>query len=217
MFIKRYWYIILLLVVTLGLGVVTYLTSTQLAKKTPVAPNVPQVKPQAVSQACTISFTMTSGPSNTPTSTPPNQPSKTPTATPSNTPTSTITPTPSPTPFTLIGCYSDCDKNNPCQSGLVCLNGLCRKESCPDQSNCNCLVSTSTPTMTPTSTPLTNSTPTSTPLTNSTPTPTPTGSSLTPIPPTAIPTPETPVSGNNFVTVLSIVAAGLLLLLGLVF
>jgi hypothetical protein len=97
--LKKYWYIITLLCITIGLGVVTYLTSQKLTQTTPVAPNVPQQNPKAAVPACTYTFTIqiTSGPTPTVSQTPTLGPSSTPT----NTPHISLTPSSSPTVTTI--------------------------------------------------------------------------------------------------------------------
>lgn len=95
-FFKKYWYLLIVTIITVGIGVVAYLTSTKLEQQAPVAPTVPQEAPEAVASACRLSFSI--GVDNTPTPTPTGTPG--PTATPSPTPTQgpTATPEPSPTP-----------------------------------------------------------------------------------------------------------------------
>jgi len=136
-FLKKYWYFLLITVITFGLGIVTFLTSQQLTKTTPVAPNVPQVTPKAAEPACTLSFNLT-----TPTPTSETTPTitNTPTETPQNTPTNT------PTPTTTVGCNSSCEVNADCNSGLVCSDGNCRNGSCTDQTDCSCDQAGNTPT-----------------------------------------------------------------------
>ncbi|MDO8451906.1 MAG: hypothetical protein Q7S76_03490 [bacterium] len=99
-FLKRYWYILFLLLITLGLGVVTFLTSQKLQQPAPVAPTVPQITPKAAEPVCTLTFgiaiatptpTPTAAVSQTPT------PTNTPSPTPTNTPIPTATPSPIPT------------------------------------------------------------------------------------------------------------------------
>lgn len=99
-FIKKYWYFIFVGFITLGLGVVSYLTSLKLQQQGPVAPTVPQEFPQAVEPACKLTFTIKSKvtPTPTPTATPTPTGTITPTPTPTPTPTGTVTPTPTPTP-----------------------------------------------------------------------------------------------------------------------
>lgn len=97
-FFKKYWYLIAVTIITVGLGVVAYLTSTKLDDETSVAPTVPQVTPQAVSNACKVSFTITP---NTPTPTNTGIPSDTPTETPTATPTGTTNTTPECTDLAL--------------------------------------------------------------------------------------------------------------------
>ena len=94
-FFKKYWYLIAVTIITVGLGVVAYLTSTKLDTSNPVAPNVPQVTPKATSNACKVSFSITV---NTPTPTNTGAPTQTPTNTPTNAPTSTPTPIGNTTP-----------------------------------------------------------------------------------------------------------------------
>lgn len=95
-FFKKYWYLLIVTIITVGIGAVAYLTSTKLENQQPVAPNVPQVTPHAAATACRLSFALTVNtptPTNTgsPTETPTNTPTGNPTATPSNTPTATPT------------------------------------------------------------------------------------------------------------------------------
>lgn len=101
-FLKKYWYLLLVTFLTVGIGVVAYLTSTQLENKSSVAPNVAQVTPKAVNQInCKLVFTLatnsptpspTGGSSPTPTATGALSPTPTPTGVqPSNTPTATPT------------------------------------------------------------------------------------------------------------------------------
>lgn len=69
-FVKKYWYLLGVLVVTLILGVVTFITSQQVAKKEAIAPTVAQITPFAAEPACTYNFTLTISPTLTPTPTP---------------------------------------------------------------------------------------------------------------------------------------------------
>lgn len=170
-FLKKYWYILVLLCVTAGLGFITYLTSQELAKKTPVAPTVPQVEPKAVEPACTFSFTLevptasptpttTGAPSATPTST--GVPTATPTSTTAPTATPTVTKAPSATPTTPppASCNETCTQDSDCVSGLICLlpDGVCRNSQCSDETDCSCPSATATPRPTvthkPTATPV---------------------------------------------------------------
>lgn len=148
-FIRQYWYIIVLLVITLGLGVVTYLTSQRLADRNAVAPTVPQEQPKAVTPACTLTFTIrvaapTVTPTGTilptrvptvtptgflaPTSTPTRRPTSTPTMTPVNTPTITPsgTPLPTGTPVNTPVATSTPNPlcNDSCASDTDCPSGL---------------------------------------------------------------------------------------------
>ncbi len=91
-FIKKYWYLLVVTIITIGIGVVAYLTSTKLEQQQSVAPTVPQVTPKAVNEAnCKLVFslaTITGTPTptgtitNTPTATPTGEITDTPTATP---------------------------------------------------------------------------------------------------------------------------------------
>lgn len=95
-FLKKYWYLMLVTIITVGIGVVAYLTSTKLEQQAPVAPTVPQVEPKASDVNCKLIFSIS--PDNTPTPTP-TPPTSTGTPTPTPTPPqSTSTPTPTPTP-----------------------------------------------------------------------------------------------------------------------
>lgn len=89
-FWKRYWYLILVTLITVGVGIVAYLTSTKLEQQKPVAPTVPQVTPKATVNACRLIFSIATGPTNTPTNTPTATPTGA-TGTPTNTPTATPT------------------------------------------------------------------------------------------------------------------------------
>lgn len=84
-FLKKYWYLVILTLVTVALGVATFLITQKLKQEAPVAPTVPQEEPKAVAPACTLTFAISI-------------PTTTPTETPTPTPTSTPTPTPTPTP-----------------------------------------------------------------------------------------------------------------------
>ncbi len=136
---------------TLGLGVVVYVTSQQLATTELVAPSVPEVEPEAAEPACTLAFNI--NPTTTPTSTPTNTPTSTPTGTPTATPTPTPTGTqeivyvyPTPTPVQIMSCNSSCTINTDCPSDLVCVDGSCRNPSCTGATTCVC---TQTPQPTP--------------------------------------------------------------------
>ena len=107
-FIKKYWYFIFVGFITLGLGVVSYLTSQKLQQQSPVAPNVPQEFPQAVEPACKLTFKIKSKITPTPTFTPTPTPTVTPTGTITPTLTPTPTSTPTPTPTTQPNSAPDC-------------------------------------------------------------------------------------------------------------
>lgn len=98
-FIKKYWYLLIVTILTIGIGVVAYLTSIKLEQKNSVAPNVPQIKPKAVNETnCKLVFSLAistptvtpTGVINTPTVTPTGV-INTPTVTPTNQPTATPT------------------------------------------------------------------------------------------------------------------------------
>ncbi|MBI3385557.1 hypothetical protein HY031_00565 [Candidatus Gottesmanbacteria bacterium] len=88
-FVKKYWYLIIVAAITVGLGVVVFLTTQKLKEEKPVAPSVPQAQPKAVVPKCTLTLSFTV---ETPTPTP------TGTITPTPTPTGQVTPTPTSTP-----------------------------------------------------------------------------------------------------------------------
>jgi len=59
-FIKKYWYIGFLLLITVGLGVSVLITSIKLQDEKPIAPTVPQGKPHAVANS-TFEYTCLEG------------------------------------------------------------------------------------------------------------------------------------------------------------
>lgn len=99
-FFKKYWYLLLVTFLTVGIGIVAYLTSTKLENKQSVAPTVPQITPKAVNNAnCKLVFSIIpNSPTPTLTGTPGPTPTPTPTSTPGPTPTNTPEPTPTHTP-----------------------------------------------------------------------------------------------------------------------
>jgi len=170
-FVKKHWYLILVSLFTVGLGVVVYITSQQLATTKQVAPTAPQAQPKAAA-ACTLAFnigattpTTTLTPTNTLTPTPTATLTPTPTATPTPGPTNTPTPTstpgqqivyvnPTPTPIQIIqttvaGCNNTCTVNADCASGLVCVDGACRNASCTTDTTCSCSAVATAPQPTP--------------------------------------------------------------------
>jgi hypothetical protein len=95
-FFKKYWYLLLVTILTVVIGVVAYLTSTQLENKQSVAPTVPQVTPKAVNtQKCQLVFSIAT---NTPTTGPSQTPTQGPSPTPTPGPSATPGPSPTPTP-----------------------------------------------------------------------------------------------------------------------
>ena len=144
-FFKKHWYLVVVSLFTVGLGVLVYITSQQLSTTSQVAPNVPQAQPKAAAPACELAFniaanTGTPTPTPTPTSTP--TPTPTPTGTPTPTPTPNqivyVNPTATPTPARLASCNASCTVNTDCGNGLVCVNGSCRNPACTDQTSCTC-------------------------------------------------------------------------------
>lgn len=88
-FLKKYWYLLLVTVLTVVIGVVAYLTSTKLQTQQSVAPTVPQATPKASgTNSCQLVFAITpntptpspTGPADTPTPSPTNGPTATPTS-----------------------------------------------------------------------------------------------------------------------------------------
>lgn len=158
--IKKYWYIGVLSVITVLLGIGILVTSQRIAQTEPVTPD----EPKAATPECTLSFKVnlpnlcnlsftlaTPTPTQTPTSTPTKTPTSTPTYTPTPTNTPTATPTKTPTPT-----------------------------STPSQTPTPTNTPTSTPTRTPTPTvsPTATLSPTSTFTPTATPTDTPTPTNL---------------------------------------
>lgn len=94
--------------------------SWRLGQPGPVAPNVPQIKPQAseptVTAACNLTFTVAALP-------PPPPPPPSP---------------PPPPPPALKSCNETCTVNGDCMAGFVCAGGNCRNPSCINQSSCVC-------------------------------------------------------------------------------
>ncbi len=86
----------LVTIITVGIGVVAYLTSTKLEQQSPVAPTVPQVTPKASDINCKLIFSIGADNTPTPTVTPTGTPGPTSTPTPTATPGPTSTPTPTP-------------------------------------------------------------------------------------------------------------------------
>ncbi|KKU88770.1 MAG: hypothetical protein UY16_C0002G0042 [Candidatus Gottesmanbacteria bacterium GW2011_GWA2_47_9] len=128
-FLKKYWYMIFVLLLTVGLGVMVFLTSGKLTTTKPVAPTVPQVTPKAAEPACTLTFTI---------------------ATPTPTPTATPTPTPTPTPNPTCG--GSCGSNGQCPTDHTCSGDKCVLSACL-QSGVTCSTDKCTriyPTPTPT-------------------------------------------------------------------
>ena len=120
-FLKKYWYLLIITVITVALGVITFITSQQLTKTTPVAPNVPQEAPRASTAACTLTFSL-----------------------------AVTTPTNTPTPTPKASCNNGCSENTDCADGLICSGNTCRNASCTEKTNCVCDVPTPTNTPTPT-------------------------------------------------------------------
>lgn len=141
-YLKKHWYLVVVTILTLGLGVMVLLTSGRLSQTQQVAPTVPEAQPQAAAPACELAFNITIT-TETPTLTP------TPTETPTPTPTETPTPTATPTPPQLSGCNNTCTVNTDCQSGLVCISNSCRNPSCTSETNCQCQTVLLTPTPPP--------------------------------------------------------------------
>ncbi|MFH0863566.1 MAG: hypothetical protein V1858_00545 [Candidatus Gottesmanbacteria bacterium] len=132
--------IIAIVLMTTVLGFLTVIIALRLRQVKPVAPTVPQTRPQAQvvttpNPNCVLTVNILATPTPTPTPTP----STTPTPTPSTTPTPTPSSTPTPTPVT--GCYKDCSSVS-CPSSLSCqdISGSkkCVNPSCPSESDCVC-------------------------------------------------------------------------------
>ncbi len=157
--IKKYWYFALIFIATVGLGVLTFILSQRLTTTKPVAPTVPETKPQAAqSTQCKLVFDLPT-PTSTPTGT--LKPSQTPTKTP--TPTRTPTPTPTPNPQCGNSCETDtqCPNNHTCDGGVCILTRCLETNVVCNDTRCN-VIPTPTPTRipTPTRTPTSEPTPT---------------------------------------------------------
>lgn len=228
-------------IITVGLGVVAYLTSTKLDNETSVAPNVPQVTPKAVSNACKVSFSITANtPTPTNTGTPSGTPTNTPTATPTNTPTDTsntapvctdlaLNPTSGTAPFTVtLKCTGkDIDGDITAveftlpdgttkliEQNVGSLGSLSTTYTVPTDGSYNfsCRVRDNNQKFSDVPDACRKSLHLNVEVT---PTPRPIGPTSTPTP---IPTPKIPVSGTPSILGASVVAGGLfLLLLGLAF
>ncbi|MBL7159792.1 PKD domain-containing protein [Candidatus Microgenomates bacterium] len=68
-YLKKNWLVVLIGCLSAVMGVLTLLTVIKLKKTTPIAPTVPQRKPEAVTEACTLTFTLTVEASASPTPT----------------------------------------------------------------------------------------------------------------------------------------------------
>ncbi|MBI3560050.1 hypothetical protein HY087_02905 [Candidatus Gottesmanbacteria bacterium] len=88
-FLKKYWHLTVVSILTLALGILTFITTQKLSQQGPVAPTVPQAKPKAVEPACRLTFSVVQ-----------------PTQTPTSTPTPTGTPGPTAVPNTSPDCTS---------------------------------------------------------------------------------------------------------------
>jgi len=53
---KKYGYLIIVTLMTTGLGVMSFYTSMKLRQTTPIAPTVPQVVPHASENLCSLAF-----------------------------------------------------------------------------------------------------------------------------------------------------------------
>lgn len=149
--IKKYWYLIVLILATVSMGIMVLITSRQLSGRQ----SVTEGPSQAVVPACTLTFPLVLKPTNTPTGTPVN----TPTGTPTDTPTPTLTPTNTPT-----NTPTETPTNTPTGTPQATLTPT----NTPTETPTN--TPTNTPSVTPTNTP--TGTPVSTIAHTNTPTPT---------------------------------------------
>ncbi len=134
--LKKNWGFVLIAIVSIGLGAIALFTAMKLSTKEPVAPTVPQKKPQAASTACTVSFSIT------------------PVITPTPSASASATPTASPTPTPVAECGSTCTSSSQCPGTMICSGGLCRNPSCTTDTDCICATPTPTPSPTPSPTPI---------------------------------------------------------------
>ena len=235
-FLKKYWYLMLVTIITVGIGIVAYLTSTKLEQQQPVAPTVPQVTPKATDIDCKIVFTL--GVDSTPTPTPTGGPSPTPTPTTSANNTKpectdlTVEPATGTVPYTVTLTCTGKDTDGDITAAEFTMPDGSKKLveqnvgspgsltttytvttsgaysfSCQVRDNNNAWISSDACRI--------STGPTAPPGSTATPPP---GSTATPAPLAVNPTPRVPVAGVPSVLGASVIAGGiLLLLLGLVF
>ena len=143
--LKKYWYLFLVALFTVGLGVVVFLTNQKLAQTESISPTAPEGEAEAaVPKACVLKFTISG---EGPTPTPEDTETPTPTPTPqdisyddgeeeSSEEIAYVQPTATPIP--PAECDDSCTINSDCESGLVCVEGSCRNPSCTAATNCVC-------------------------------------------------------------------------------
>ncbi len=145
---RKTWPFWIIGLISVILGVLAVFTAMKLREEKPIAPSVPQTKPQAIGgnpvPACIVSFTLSlATPSPVPSSTPGTSPSPTPSGTPGPTPTATPGSSPAPTPTPAL-CNSSCTTNSQCASDQTCYipsgqsSGNCRNPNCKLATNCSC-------------------------------------------------------------------------------
>ena len=144
---KKTILIILLSLGVVGLGVVAYLTATQLQKigTQPIAPTAGE--PAAAAQnSCVTTFTVAEAPQPSPSPSPSVSPSPSASVRPS------VSPSPSPSSSgELASCGDSCQVDIDCSGSLICVNDKCVNPQCTSDSDCVCSVGG--PARTPTPTP----------------------------------------------------------------
>lgn len=152
---KKTILIIILLLGTVGLAVVAYLTATQLQKigTTPIAPTAGE-QAAAGQNPCVTTFTVTEAPQPSPSVSPSPSPSvsPSPSASVSPSPSASVRPSVSPSPSPeLSSCGDSCSVDIDCSGSLICVNDKCVNPQCTSDSDCICSVGG--PARTPTPTP----------------------------------------------------------------
>lgn len=130
---KKTLLIIILSIGIVGLGVVAYLTATQLSKigTTPIAPTAGE-EAAAGQNPCVTTFTVTEAPQPSPPVSPSPSPS--------------VSPSPSPAP---VGCGNACTVDNDCTGTLVCEGNKCVNPVCTAETDCVCPVASPSPSPSP--------------------------------------------------------------------
>lgn len=129
--LKKNWQLVLIVLVTIILGTIAVVTAIRLAQigQEPIAPTAPTSKPEAAflgrepTEACTLSFNVSTEESPSP------------------------SPSESPSPSPVPECYEECIDDEDCPQDyedvtLVCQDidgvNLCVNDECPEEEDCLC-------------------------------------------------------------------------------